>query len=630
MRTAGGWLALGVVVLVPVVSRAYFLDKDRNFDVRLRAYTQVAILTEKAREADGLWPKGCDVPDPNNPGHTMRLANCLDFSPGDIASHRTFWNPEFDAKLTNYVRWSREVRGLSLFAPDEFKFRFAWWGFYDGIFDYLDPQWNDARRASPAARQSLSDDPRKESFNFNDENKNPRHLLAQRNRINELYLDYAKGRVFFRVGRQSISWGESDTIALLDIQNPFDLTLGAPGFFMDIDEARIPLWTIRNTLRLVDSWGPISGLFSDVYLVPGPIDTTIPITTPALFGYPYSSPGADPQPTQVPAVVRNLEHISIVERLPENTWGNSRWGARLEGVVNGSYTVSGWFFRTFPENPTPLLVGPNLLFDPKSKPTLIDDRGFRTPVCLGPDGRQIKSGTGVTPAGRTCSFAKPIINLLIRRLVSVAGVGATWYSTPLNGVIRTEAEFFINQDAFIPHENLNPRVLREGPSKTFRPNHIPQANYLRWTVGYDKFFFIRALNPSNSFTLVATHNGSWNVSSSKSRDFRSVATKPGKTQSGPLGQTEPDTNWEDEKEFEHFFQFALQTDYLHGKLSPRIVTILDPSGIFAFAVGATYRITDYLLLTPTFFAVEASRRPAGIATFRDRDQFQLRLTYQLN
>jgi hypothetical protein len=92
----------------------------------------------------------------------------------------------------------------------------------------------------------------------------------------------------------------------------------------------------------------------------------------------------------------------------------------------------------------------------------------------------------------------------------------------------------------------------------------------------------------------------------------------------------PDTNWEDEYEFEHFFQFALQTDYLHGKLSPRVVSILDPSGIFAFAVGATYRITDYLLLTPTFLAIEASRRPAGLATFRDRDQFQIRLTYQLN
>jgi len=80
---------------------------------------------------------------------------------------------------------------------------------------------------------------------------------------------------------------------------------------------------------------------------------------------------------------------------------------------------------------------------------------------------------------------------------------------------------------------------------------------------------------------------------------------------------------------EHFFQIALQTDYVHGKLEPRIVGILDPSGIFGFQFGATYRLRDYLLFNPSFLAVAGSRR-TGLATFRDRDQFQLRLTYLLN
>jgi hypothetical protein len=600
-----------------------------RFDLRLRAYTQVAILTEKAREAEGPWPAGCDVRDPTGK-RMIHLANCLDFSPGDLASHRTFWNPELDATLTDYLHWTEHAPGLSLLTPEELKFRFAWWGFYDGVFDYLDPQWNDARRASPAARQSLSDDPRHESFTFGDENKNPRHLLASRNRLNELYLDYTKGRLFFRVGRQVVSWGESDTIALLDISNPFDLTLGAPGFFMDVDEARIPLWTFRNTVKLVDSWGPLSGVFSDVYLVPGPIDTTIPISTPSLFGLPYSAPGADPQASQVPPAVRDALHVSIVEVLPRQTWENSRWGARLTGVLLRDYTVSGWFFRTFPEQPVPLLLGPNPLFDPSFPATLIDDRGFRTPVCLGPDGSPIRTGAGLTPAGRRCSFAKPAVNLLVRRLVSVAGASATWFVQPLNGIIRAEGEYFIDEDAFIPHLNLNPRVqapLAEG--QKFVPNRIPKADYLRWTLGYDRFFFFRPLNPSNSFTLIATHNGQWNVDASRKHDFRNPSTKPGKPAAGPLGETQPDTNWEDQYEIEHFFQLALQTDYLHGKLTPRVVAILDPSGIFGFALTATYRITDYLHFQPSFFAIESSRR-TGLATFRDRDQFQIRVTYQLN
>ena len=57
--------------------------------------------------------------------------------------------------------------------------------------------------------------------------------------------------------------------------------------------------------------------------------------------------------------------------------------------------------------------------------------------------------------------------------------------------------------------------------------------------------------------------------------------------------------------------------------------IIDPSGIFGFALNFPYRVTDNLIFTPAFYAIEASRR-AGLATFRDRDQFQLRVTYQLN
>ena len=68
------------------------------------------------------------------------------FDPGDIFGQRNFYNPEFDARLTDYMGWMQNVPGLSLISPDDFKFRFAWWGFYDGIYDYLNPEWNDHRR----------------------------------------------------------------------------------------------------------------------------------------------------------------------------------------------------------------------------------------------------------------------------------------------------------------------------------------------------------------------------------------------------------------------------------------------------------------------------------------------------
>src|SRR5439155_16766336 len=320
-----------------------------------------------------------------------------------------------------YVRWSANLPALSLLAPDELKFRFAWWGFYDGVYDYLDPRWNAHRRAL-RGRFSQSDDPRRESFVFDDENKNPRRIYARRNRINELYLDYVRGRVSVRAGRQAISWGEADTIALLDVQNPFDVTLAAPGFFQDIDEARIPLWTLRTTVKLVDKWAWLSNVFADAYVVPGVIDTTVPIDPITGGVSPFSPDVIDPQlqlagpdgkvgtaddvTAPTPRGPARL-HTVAVDRLPASTWGNSRWGARLAAVLFDDYTVQGWFFRTFNQQPAPLVVSPGaveLALAGVLAPTLTDDRGFRIDQC---DGVSATRAFGRTPSGRACGRSLP-------------------------------------------------------------------------------------------------------------------------------------------------------------------------------------------------------------------------------
>jgi hypothetical protein len=58
---------------------------------------------------------------------------------GDLAQHRNFYNPEFDANLTDFMQWA---------GASEFKFRFAWWGVYDGLYDYLNDEWADHARGS--------------------------------------------------------------------------------------------------------------------------------------------------------------------------------------------------------------------------------------------------------------------------------------------------------------------------------------------------------------------------------------------------------------------------------------------------------------------------------------------------
>jgi hypothetical protein len=176
---------------------------------------------------------------------------------------------------------------------------------------------------------------------------------------------------------------------------------------------------------------------------------------------------------------------------------------------------------------------------------------------------------------------------------------------------------------------------------------IHTADYLRFLIGYDRFFFFRPLNPSNSFLLSLAFNGSINVSEGDGKDFRYPQQKPGKPAAslgrirgiplceGPAATSNPlcvqvrPENFEDANKFEGFLQTVIQSDFMHGRLSPRVVIITDVSGIFAFAPTATYRISDSFLVGATYIAIAASRK-AALATFRAHDMVQLRVTYQLN
>src|SRR5262245_5205968 len=471
MRTRAGWLGLGLlaVLVFSGTSSAYFLDNERRFDLRVRAYAQLGVLMEdsetptpedRARVLSFLGPTATR----EQKRAIVRSITPPSYNFGQLGQQRNFYNPEFDANLSDFMHWA---------GADEFKFRFAWWGFYDGLYDYLDEKWADHAR-SYKTRFSESNDPASESYKFNDHYKRVRDQYAHQNRINELYFDYTKGPFFLRVGKQAISWGESDTIALLDISNPFDLTLGAPGFFQDVEEARIPLWTVRSTYKFIDSWGPVSSLFSDVYFVPGPIDTTVP-TNPITAGVsPFNPDQADPQfniAAQGPPAA-NI-HTVLVDRLPDKTWRNSRWGARLTGVLFRDYTVQGWFFRTFNQQPAPMITNASAFgILAQGRGTFVDDRG-----------RKCDPATAAGP----CTKQAPAVTLLDRRLESVIGLSATWFSQPVNGILKWEIEYFIDELAVIPDKNLNPRVQLpkavRAPSEKDLQNSIPTADYVRWVIG---------------------------------------------------------------------------------------------------------------------------------------------------
>ena len=106
-----------------------------------------------------------------------------------------------------------------------------------------------------------------------------RELRGPNIRLFEWYFNITKGPLFIRIGKQNLSWGESDGFRLLDQINPLDN--GFAGFLTGLDERRIPL----NMLRAQWSFGTV-GFINDLTLEGFySIDNEVPTTrVPDQFG----------------------------------------------------------------------------------------------------------------------------------------------------------------------------------------------------------------------------------------------------------------------------------------------------------------------------------------------------------
>lgn len=660
VRTLGRWvgsltaLTCGAVLVWSAGAQAIYLDPDQNITLRARIYSQMGIRAENSDDADAPVARRDTVP-------TAKV--------GQIIQHRNFYNPELDAKLTPYVSWMKGS-AFDWLAPDDLRFRVAAWGFYDGIYDYGTSQFGRVARdinsnfgnysrgvcsQGPDAGKVCSSNAECASpgkckpagawfmegptlnipaDGFVDsvdqllpgaELKNPREIYAQQRRINELYVGYTKGPLFLRLGKQAISWGESDTIALLDQTNPFDVTLGAPGLFQDIDEARLPLWTARASLNLFDTLGPLSSGFVEAYWVPGDLDVNTGIL-PILTASPYSPRGRNPQFSS--GFPDETFQFILFDHIPKKNFESSRYGFRFQTVLNRAYTLQAWIYTHYPQAPVPRHASPVVV-----RP---GTQGARTiqPLC-GPFSQQ-----GCSPI---------FLVETVHDLTTVYGLAATFFLEPLDGIVRINGQYFENEPGFIPQLNLNIRCLRQSdandPNKgpctaedvrrdsslppagpVTDPGSVPKADIIRWELGFDRFFFFRPLNPTNSFILSASQVGQWNMDETDRKDFRfGGQRKPGKD---ILGKDPTPADFVQLKPVEAFGQITLLTDYMHGRLSPQMTWIQNVRGTYAIHPQVTYRWSDSLIFKVDFVHIGGEYQSLGY--FRDRDQVSVRATYQLN
>jgi hypothetical protein len=407
----------------------------------------------------------------------------------------------------------------------------------------------------------------------------------------ECYLDLSRGPAFIRIGRQNLAWGETDLFRLLDGINPLDNTFGGP--FEDLDDRRIPLWMIRGSYGL-GRVGPISSFSIEGFWVPGNWDTRVAPFAPP--GTPYFAP--------FPELLFPMIRVNT----PAKTMSNSRWGARLQGILLRNVNFSVGHYQSFIDAPALKSVVD------ESKLVWIGD----TSILASMDAMTMEA------------FFPP---------VQITGASLSFFESRMDAIVRAEAAWFWDEPVFIPQINLatiygptlplppalldiaaellgaDPRDLgMDGVPLNPQSGEIPKKNIFRYMIGIDKQIWIRALNKTNTFMVSLQSFGQW-IPDYDDRLAQPVPIYPDIVRFPAL------------KEYEHTFTALIATMYRNGTLNPQMALAYDVRGAWLVQPQLMF------IREPFRFMVQYSMIAGNFTNFgafRDRDQITFTFTYLLN
>jgi hypothetical protein len=400
----------------------------------------------------------------------------------------------------------------------------------------------------------------------------------------ECYLDLSRGPMFFRIGRQNLSWGETDVFRLLDSINPLDNTFGGP--FEDLDDRRIPLWMLRGSYNF-GNVGPVKSMSLEAFWVPGTWDARIAPWAPT--GTAYSAPLA-------PDLARFLTF-----KYPDRGMDSSRWGFRLQGIVGPNMNLSIGHYRSFLDLPALRAVvepGIPLL-------TSLDQLAFEVSW-------------------------KP---------VHITGGSLNYWEPRTNTVIRAEVAWFWCEPVLIPEENIpvlfGPTLPLPGwaldlAAELFgidirdlgldglplnpQSGTIPEKNILRFMIGLDRQVWVRPLNRTNMFFVSMQYFGQW-IPDYDARMRQALQLYPSPVNFAALN------------EVESVFTALVNTMYRKGTINPQLALAYDVRGAWLIQPSVN------LIREPFRFMIQYSAIAGNFTNFgafRDRDQITFILTYLLN
>ncbi|MGB9499199.1 MAG: DUF1302 family protein [Dissulfuribacterales bacterium] len=336
-----------------------------------------------------------------------------DIDAGELVQHRNLC----------YIEFNHDLKNFDFPYKTRVKYHLLGRFLYEGIYDY-----------GPNSFQDVKDQNEDEINDFRKESK-----------LREGYVDISTGALFTRIGRQNLSWGETDIFRVVDQINPLDNTYG--GIFEDLDDRRIPLDMIRLSYNL-GKIGTVSSFTFEGFASPGFIENKVAPMAP--YGTRYSAPSPD-------------LGIPVVRHKPKKNMRSSRFGIRATGVIGDNFNYAITHMRTYLDTPSVRLAGN--LFDPST-------------------------------------YVQEIVN----KTVDITGASLNFYESFTDTVIRSEVALYWNEPVFMPNFN---GVYDFDPLTGDFTGKIPDKKVIHFVTGFDKNLWIRPLNRTQTFFVTCQYLGTY-------------------------------------------------------------------------------------------------------------------------
>ena len=556
---------------------AIFLDKAETLRFNGRVYNRVSYSTQDAADNTRL----------RTPYNSLNMLQS-----------RTFVQMELRHNLTDLIfgRYGGLLAPLQyglipfrLLDPDDMDYFVTYRGEYDGVWDY-GPDVFSERQVRTVAGDRLD----------------TRQRLRHRNRLFEAYVDYTKGPLFIRIGRQNLSWGETDVFRLIDQINPLDASFG--GFLVALDERRVPLDMLRVVYGL-GSRGPFAEIDVEGYVA---LDDEVAEAVPA------GSPWATPNPPGIRGFVKK----------PARNFTDARGGGRIIGVL-GDFTLSVAHYYTYLDSPTLRIVTPTTA--PLTKG---ETPATANPINLG-------EFEAAVNAGQTSRFLVDHFhaNQWFPK-VQISGATVSFSVPKLLAVVRGEFAYFYAEPFFLnsaPDQILGPALTGQvtpgyrqvgidpanGQPLLRYKSDIDRSDVIRWAIGMDVNRYIRFLNPSQSFVISGQVFGA-HILSFNDKKLTKAAPNFGFAHFSvpvrdPHRENQAFVNLDP---YQIINTLSVSTSYRSGVISPALIFLYDWQGAWLVQPGVTF-VRDPFRLTVQYNYLDGQFN--GIGFLRDRDNFIVQL-----